>query len=201
MRTQMSDVIGQDPTSRVLPQWMTSQQVNGNVLGFIQAWVICYTKPGYAEIVKNNITTPFNRVFSITQSSSTTDTFTCDSTAGFYYNMRIKFTGDVFGGVVENATYYVQDIVSNVEFSIASTVDAEMPMALTTADGLMQASHVTWQSTLNIFNFGLDRFEVNKSLTDDYDTTSDSWTTLPSGEVNDDQNDKMVFFTKKNILS
>jgi hypothetical protein len=34
---------------------MTSQQANGSTLGYVQAWVICYTKPGYSSIIKNNI--------------------------------------------------------------------------------------------------------------------------------------------------
>jgi Putative Ig domain len=57
MRTQVADVLGQVYNSTLLPQWMTSQQANGSTLGYTQAWVICYTKPGFSDIVKTNIET------------------------------------------------------------------------------------------------------------------------------------------------
>lgn len=55
MRTRVAQNLGQEFDSRLLPQWMTSQQANGSTLGYVQAWVICYTKPGYSSIIKNNI--------------------------------------------------------------------------------------------------------------------------------------------------
>jgi len=44
MRDQVIDVVGQISTK--LPLWMTSKQINGRVLGFTPAWVICYAEPG-----------------------------------------------------------------------------------------------------------------------------------------------------------
>lgn len=44
MRDQVIDVVGQISTQ--LPLWMTSKQTDGRVLGFVPAWVICYTNPG-----------------------------------------------------------------------------------------------------------------------------------------------------------
>ena len=55
MRKQVADVVGQLYNSTLLPQWMTSQQANGSTLGYTQAWVICYTKPGFSDIIKTNI--------------------------------------------------------------------------------------------------------------------------------------------------
>jgi hypothetical protein len=46
MRNRVGQVVGQEFDSRLLPLWMTSQQSNGGTLGYTQAWVICYTKPG-----------------------------------------------------------------------------------------------------------------------------------------------------------
>ena len=57
MRNRVAEVTGQEYNTKLLPLWMTSQQANGGTLGFTPAWVICYTKPGYSEIVKNNINT------------------------------------------------------------------------------------------------------------------------------------------------
>ena len=45
MRERISIEVGQDKNSNLLPLWMTSQQADGNTLGYTQAWVICYTKP------------------------------------------------------------------------------------------------------------------------------------------------------------
>lgn len=57
MRNQVIDVVGQE--SNILPQWMTSKQADGRVLGFVPAWVITYTKPGYGNQVKYYINTIF----------------------------------------------------------------------------------------------------------------------------------------------
>ena len=55
MRKRVEQNLGADYNFRILPLWMTSQQENGNTLGFTPAWVIAYTKPGFSTIVKNNI--------------------------------------------------------------------------------------------------------------------------------------------------
>lgn len=57
MRDRVGQVLGQEFNAKVLPPWMTSQQENGSTTGFVPAWVICYTKPGYASIIANNIKT------------------------------------------------------------------------------------------------------------------------------------------------
>jgi hypothetical protein len=44
MRDQVIDTVGQ--LSPILPLWMTSKQINNNVLGFTPAWVIAYVVPG-----------------------------------------------------------------------------------------------------------------------------------------------------------
>ena len=58
MRDQVIDVVGQ--VSNVLPRWMLSRQINGNVLGFTPAWVIAYTNPGQSGQVAYNVATQFN---------------------------------------------------------------------------------------------------------------------------------------------
>jgi hypothetical protein len=59
MRDQVIDVVGQ--ISNILPTWMTSQQANGQVLGFVPAWVIAYVKPGQAERIAYYIRTQFGQ--------------------------------------------------------------------------------------------------------------------------------------------
>lgn len=55
MRTELTSKIPQDTDSRLLPRWMTTQQQNSNTLGFVQAWVICYTLPGKSQVIKDLI--------------------------------------------------------------------------------------------------------------------------------------------------
>lgn len=126
MRNRVASVLGQEYNSKLLPQWMTSQQINGSTLGYTQAWVIAYTKPGYAEIVKNNINTLWT------------------------------------------------DPVGN-------------------------------NYTLNLINFQIDRFSVDKSATYDYDnnTSPPSWTGLPGATPAPnplDSKDFYVLFPRQTIL-
>jgi hypothetical protein len=55
MRNRVVDVLGQTQNAAFLPLWMTTRQPNGSILGYTQAWVICYTKPGYASEIVSNI--------------------------------------------------------------------------------------------------------------------------------------------------
>lgn len=57
MRDQVIDTVGQ--ISPLLPAWMTSQQADGRVLGFVPAWVIAYVKPGQGARVVYNIREQF----------------------------------------------------------------------------------------------------------------------------------------------
>jgi hypothetical protein len=63
MRDQVIDQIGQ--ISPALPLWMTSKQANNQVLGFVPAWVIAYTKPGYGGQVAYNIQQNFGERLNI----------------------------------------------------------------------------------------------------------------------------------------
>lgn len=126
MRQQVSDVLGQVLNTDIYPKWMTSQQRNGSSTGFIPAWVICYTKPGFSEIIKNNI-----------------------------------------------ETYWVDEL--------------KRPY------------------TLNMINFKIDRFTVDKSMTYNYDTvlSPPAWTGLPSASPvpnPKDSKDFYVLFPRQTIL-
>jgi hypothetical protein len=63
---------------------------------------------------------------SISQTSSSTTTTGYEinasgTTIGFYVNMPVKFTGSVVGGLVENQTYYVSEILNSIQFSVSTT--------------------------------------------------------------------------------
>lgn len=126
MRQRVGQVLGQEYNFRLLPSWMTSQQLNGSTLGFTPAWVICYTKPGLSEAIKNNIQNNWK---------------------------------DPIGNVIK----------------------------------------------LNVIDFQIDRFSVDKSMTYNYDTglSPPAWTGLPSATpVPDplDSKDFYVLFPRKTIL-
>jgi hypothetical protein len=75
---------------KLLPLWMTSQQASGSTLGYTPAWVICYTKPGYAETIKNNIETLWKNsdgeVNKLNVINFQLDRFTVDKSSTYNYN-------------------------------------------------------------------------------------------------------------------
>lgn len=61
MRLQIADTLGVVPNiASTLPLWMTSQQLDGNITGYVPAAVLCYTKPGYSQYIVNNINEIWN---------------------------------------------------------------------------------------------------------------------------------------------
>lgn len=90
MREQVGDVLGQEFNAALLPKWMTSQQENGSTTGFVPAWVICYTKPGFANAVKESIETnwvdPLGRPYSLNTINFKIDRFTVDKSTTFNYD-------------------------------------------------------------------------------------------------------------------
>jgi hypothetical protein len=115
MQQRLEQELGKINDSSILPLWMTSQQQDKNIIGFIYACVLCYTKPGYSETI------------------------------------------------VQNINNY-------------------------------------WPYKLNQFQFTIDRFEVDKSLVYQYNTTTETWSALPSSVNNSENYDLNIYFPY-NILS
>jgi len=84
MRAHVASVLGENLDSNILPKWMTSQQVDGSILGYIPAWVICYTVEGASSTIRdniiNNITFPLNKV------EFTVDRYIIDKSSTFNWN-------------------------------------------------------------------------------------------------------------------
>lgn len=118
MNKQVSDTIGQQFDSKILPQWMTSQQLDGNTLGFTRAWVICYTKPGYSKIVKNNIETlwlnRFGELNKLNQINFTLDRFSVNKS--LTYNYDNYFTPAAWTGLPSGTP--VPDPKNNKDFYV-----------------------------------------------------------------------------------
>jgi hypothetical protein len=83
-----------------------------------------------------------------TATEGTYEIITCDSTAGFYLDMPVQFSGIVFGGVTAGTTYYVRSIPTATTFTISATPGtATGPAAavnLSTASGTMYANPVSY---------------------------------------------------------
>jgi len=83
-----------------------------------------------------------------TATDGTYEIVTCDSTAGFYLDMPIQFSGVVFGGVTAGTVYYVRSIPSTTTFTISATPGtASGPAALfnvSSTSGTMTVSPVSY---------------------------------------------------------
>jgi Putative Ig domain len=84
MRKQIASVLSENYDSKLLPKWMSSQQLSGSILGFQSAWVICYTKPGYSETIKNNINK--NWAHKLNEIYFLIDRYVVDKSSTFDYN-------------------------------------------------------------------------------------------------------------------
>lgn len=151
MRKRVEQNLGVDTNAALLPLWMTSQQENGDTLGFTPAWVIAYCEP---KIIVNG--TPL----SYTE----------------FKAAKLKRT---------DYKSYAEQIAYNIQTSWKDPAGNTLK--------------------LNLVNFQIDKFTVNKSLTYDYDNTftPPAWTNLPSGTpVPDpvDSKDFNVLFSQKTIL-
>ena len=88
MRSTLTSNLVQNFDSRLLPKWMTTQQTNSNTLGFVQAWVICYTLPGKAQTVKDLINN--NWAHKLNEIDFTIDRFMVDKSATFNWNTKLS---------------------------------------------------------------------------------------------------------------
>ena len=55
-------------------------------------------------------------------------------TSGFYPNLPIYFTGNVFGGIIENEPYYVTTVINNQTFTMSKSKDP-IVISVTATDG------------------------------------------------------------------
>ena len=94
MRDRVGSELGQDFNFKLFPKWMTSQQKDGSTLGYIPAWVICYTKPGFAEQIKQNIETnwkdPVGYNLRLNEINFRLDRFTVDKSATYNYDTLLN---------------------------------------------------------------------------------------------------------------
>lgn len=80
------------------------------------------------------------KLTTIISASSSTNWFTCESTAGLFPGTMVTFDGNV-GGVTPGVKYYVKQVIDSKNFSI-STVDGGATFNLTSAVGAMNVDSV-----------------------------------------------------------
>jgi hypothetical protein len=207
MRKRVEQELGVDFNFRLLPLWMTSQQADGNTLGFTPAWVIAYTK----------IPEPINVTAIATY--NLTNEVELESVDNLIVGGKIVFSGDSIGSLNPDVVYYVNEINSVTNRIKLSNTQYGTNISLVSGTGSMSGVYdavsyaeiikynieTQWQYTLNQINFQIDRFTVGKELTYDLSTevTPSTWTRYPSGvpvPVPSDSKDFYVLFPRRTIL-
>lgn len=84
MRDQIESSLGRNLNPVLLPKWMSSQQLDGNILGPVYAWVICYTLPGQSEAIKTNIETSWYPKINLINAE--VDRYYVDKSASYNWN-------------------------------------------------------------------------------------------------------------------
>lgn len=83
MLNNMEHIVDQD----LYPKWMTSQQENGDTLGFVQAWVMCYALPGKGSTIKYNIENYWG--YQLNSIDFTVDRIYVDKSTTYNYNTTL----------------------------------------------------------------------------------------------------------------
>lgn len=83
MVEQFNNNIGYSNKS-ILPDWMTSRQEDGRVLGFTRALVLCYTKPGKSKPISYRVESKLTELQKI---DFTIDRYEIDKSLSAYYNL------------------------------------------------------------------------------------------------------------------
>jgi photosystem II stability/assembly factor-like uncharacterized protein len=101
--------------------------------------VVSIDYPGILQATQT--TAVVNHVYSPLNSNSR------GGTAGFYVGIPIFFVGDVFGGIIENETYYVTTVVDDETFTMSKTTNPVMIEVTATTTG---TDRITCNNTLSL---------------------------------------------------
>ena len=101
--------------------------------------VVTIAYPGILDVTATELTTNF-----ITTPTLPTGTA---GTSGFYVGLPVYFVGNVFGGIIENETYYIITVIDSETFTISTTND---PLILTATNTTVTTNLVTVGSTLEL---------------------------------------------------
>ena len=120
----------------------------------------------------------------VTDTTTLTNLVTVSSTTGFTANSPIIFTGNVFGGIINEAIYFIQAINDSETFTI-STSPGGSAVNLSTATGLMAAKTAGAAVTLSTTAGTMVGTTTNAktTLTLGYGTMSGTYSTNLFGDV------------------
>jgi len=88
MRNQIRSAMPNYTDQSLLPTWMTSQQPNGDTLGYIPVWVLCYTLPGYSFPIAVNIVNNWKYTFN--EIDFQIDRYYIDKSGTYNWNTNLK---------------------------------------------------------------------------------------------------------------
>lgn len=124
----------------------------------------------------------------VTATNSADNTMVCDDTSMLFLDQPVRFTGNVFGGVAINTTYYIKAIITQNLFTISDTQGGTTKV-LSSATGTMGINRVAPSPvTLPITN----RNDANGTFTLTID--DDTWGIIAGDpELNIDANNPVCF--------
>jgi hypothetical protein len=89
MKNQLlKNIPNNNSDQNLLPLWMTSQQINGDTLGYTAAWVLCYALPGTSDYIRTIINNYW--FYSLNDIDFTVDRYLIDKSASFNYNNNLE---------------------------------------------------------------------------------------------------------------
>ena len=108
-----------------------------------------------AEVTNTAVITLFYPgILNTTNTTAVTNTITVPltgsglgGTTGFYTNLPIFFTGSVFGGIIENETYYVTTVVNGTTFTMSTVQD---PLIINVTGVIASTDYITCTGTLGL---------------------------------------------------
>jgi len=161
MREQIKASISITDDSSLLPLWMSTQQADGNVLGYIPCWAICYTKPGKSAAVVASIKTYLtDNGFQLNQLNFGMDRFEVDR------SMTSTYGGS---GGTEWPTITANITSGNSTISISSNIGLEInkPVQFTLPFVKLESGTITGNTSSNVITGNGTSFDsslVGKSI-------------------------------------
>lgn len=113
---------------------ISAQIIRRQILNF------CDTRTGLSFDIVDYPAVP--QITTISATSNSTNQLTAASTNNLFANQPVRFTGNVFGGVAINTTYYVKDITTDTLFTISDTAGGSVK-GLSTDTGNMTINRVS----------------------------------------------------------
>jgi len=176
----------------------------GGTAGFYPNLPIFFTGNVFGEIVENDpyyVTTVIdNQTFTlsktenpltvdVTQTSSSTGYVTMDSTVGFSVNDAVIFTGTTYGNIVAGTVYYVRQIISGTQITLATAINGSLfnpgnstdTMTIVSQADTVDLTTATGNMTMNV-SLPVSPGQVNGQLFTLY-TTSGQYPNISSGII------------------